>query len=105
MNNVSKSLLGALTFAPIIYMVLFFAHIFSFDSGGLIDFDILFRLHILFMIWIMGLMIYYIIHIFRSNELNSEKRILWTIIVFFGHVIALPFYWYLHIWKSNNEKP
>lgn len=64
----------------------------------------MFNLHIANMVLIVGLLIFYISDIYKTEKIASDKKILWTIIIFFGHVISMVFYWYLIIWKAPKKE-
>ena len=84
MQKSSKILLGAVTLWPIIYMFIFFIFIFStilfrFEpgaGGGLPPtMAVIFGLHILTMLLIMGLTVFYIVDVFRSNRVDKARRL------------------------------
>ena len=52
----------------------------------------------------MGLFVFYIIHIVQNALLDTEKRILWVVVMFLAYGVAIPTYWYIHIWKDNSSK-
>lgn len=109
MQKSTKVLLGIATFWPIAYMVLFFVFIFSailFSGGGGGDsgiqpaFALVFALHLLTMLLIMALTVFYIVDIFKNNRVEKDKKALWAIVIFMGNAIAMPIYWYLYFWKE-----
>lgn len=109
MQKSSKLLLGAATLWPIVYMFIFFFLIFSMmlfrpgpEPGGGFPpaVALIFGLHILTMLLIMGLTIYYIVDVFRNNRVDKDKKALWAIVIFMGNMIGMPIYWYLYIWKD-----
>jgi len=109
MQKPGKIALGAATLWPFVYMVIFFGFIFSSflflpgdgGPGGFpAAFAVLFALHIFTMLLIMGLSIFYIVDIFKSNRVDKDKKALWAIVIFLGNMIAMPIYWYLYIWKE-----
>ena len=99
MNKITKLLIGALTIIPLIYIILFILNF----STNIIDFDLLFNFHIAVMLLTVGLTIFYISNIFKTDNISSEKKILWVIVIFFGHAIAMLVYWYLYIWQDPKE--
>ena len=109
MKTPTKILLGLASLWPFVYMVIFFIFILSsflFLSApgnqefGPISFTIIFLLHLLTMIWIMALTIFYIVDVFRNNRVDKDKKVLWAVVLFMGNIIAMPIYWYLYIWKE-----
>lgn len=100
MHKITKLLIGFITLIPLIYMIIFFLNF----SNDIIDFDLMFDLHLATMFLIVGLLIFYISNIFKTERMSSEKKILWTIVMFFGHTIAMIIYWYFYIWKEAIEE-
>ena len=105
----SKLLLGAVTLWPIVYFFIFLILIFSaivFNAPP--TFAWIFGLHLLTMLLIMGLTIFYIVDVFRNNRVDKDKKALWAIVIFMGNMIGMPIYWYLFIWKDPviaNQPP
>lgn len=122
MNNMSRTtkiLLGIATAWPIVYMGLFMAFMFgSFfftfmtemhHSGAgpeafPIAFVVLFALHFLTMLWILGLLVFYILHVFQTNRVPKDQKALWAVVLFLGGPLAMPVYWYLYIWREPRPE-
>lgn len=112
MNKTTKILLGLATFWPFLYLILFFVFVFSSilfmpgpgeeGSGPPLFFAVFVALHLLTMLWIMALTIFYIVNVFRNDRVEKDKKVLWAVVIFLGNMIAMPIYWYLYIW---NEAP
>ena len=109
MGKSGKILLGAATLWPIVYMFIFFILIFATvlfrpepgEGGGAPPMIAwIFGLHILTMLLIMGLTVFYIVDVFRNNRVEKDKKALWAIVIFLGNMIGMPIYWYLYIWKD-----
>ena len=104
MQKSTKTLLGIATFWPIAYMFLFFAFMFTMvlSRGGAVEtmFPLIFLLHLLTMILIMALTVFYIVDIFKNNRVEKDKKALWAIVIFMGNAVAMPIYWYLYFWKE-----
>ena len=111
MSKSNKLILGAFTFWPIVYMVIFFGFIFS--QFLLVDvstssgepptaFFLIFILHFLTIILSIGLLIIYIRNVFSNNRIPQDKKALWAIVIFLGSFIAMPIYWYLYIWSEHK---
>lgn len=105
-----KIFLGLFTLWPPVYLVIFifmFIQIFFSIMGlGNINessFFILFGMHIVTMLIIFILMAVYLINVYRNVSVDKDKKILWTILILFGGIIAMPIYWYLFIWKEPLE--
>jgi len=111
MSKTTKLLLGLATIWPFVYMILFFITIFSvvlFSRGAdpgagpppLIA--LIFPLHILTMLVIMGLTIFYMVNVFKNERVVKDQKVLWAVVLFLGNVLAMPIYWYLYIWKEAS---
>lgn len=101
---------GVLTFWPPLYFVFFFSFMFfnfaTFGRGhnnapSLDLFLLIFPLHFLTMLLMFVLTAVYIVHAFRSDELPSDKRTLWVIVLFLGNMIAFPVYWWFYLRPSR----
>jgi hypothetical protein len=112
MKKSNKILLGLATLWPFLYLILFFVFIFaSFifmpaqqgeQSGLPVAFGVLFAIHFLTMFWIIGLTIFYMVNVFRNDQVDKDKKVLWAVVIFLGNMIAMPVYWYLYIWKEPS---
>ena len=112
MKKSNKIILGILTTWPILYMFIFMGYIFfsfflSINSSNpndiMPDFFIIFILHFFTIFMSMGLLIYYVINIFKNDRVKSDQKALWAIILFVGNMIAMPVYFYLFIWKEPTN--
>lgn len=114
LSKTQKILLGIASGWPIVYIVLFVVFIFgivalsSDGPGGGLDtlfaggFVILLILHLITIILTLALMIFYIVHAVKNTRLDSNMRIVWILVFFFGGMLVLPVYWYLQIWKAPD---
>jgi hypothetical protein len=104
MKKSSKVLLALATIWPLIYMVFFigviFLNLFMGDNQGFI-WAIIIPLHLLTMLWIIALTIWYMVNVFRNDRVNKDMKVLWAVVLFMGNVIAMPIYWYLYIWQDS----
>lgn len=109
MKKSSKILLGLATLWPFVYLILFFIFVFSSmfflrqssgESGPPFFFLIFMAFHLLTMLWIMLLTIFYMVNVFRNDRVDKDKKVLWAVVIFMGNMIAMPIYWYLYIWKE-----
>lgn len=112
LTRTQKLLLGVASAWPLVYMFLFVIFIFLMiglsagapggDLGPIFGggFVLLFLIHILTIFLTLGLTVVYIIHAVKNTRLDSNMRIVWIILFFFGGMIAHPVYWYLQIWKE-----
>lgn len=110
MQKPTKILLGVASLWPIVYMVLFIGFFFLAvlfgpgpaepGSGVQPAFALFIGVHLLTMVLILALTVFYIVDIFRNDRVEKDKKALWAIVIFFGNAIAMPIYWYLYIWKQ-----
>src|SRR3989442_571149 len=107
MKTSSKILLAAATIWPLFYMLLFmgvFMSAFFLTSNGPGNlWAIIIPLHLLTMLLIMGLTVFYIVNVFRNDRVNKDMKVLWAVVLFMGSMIATPIYWYLYIWRDAAE--
>jgi hypothetical protein len=106
MKKSNTILLGLATVWPFLYMILFFLFVFSAiflgqgDGDGIpIMFGLILPLHFLTMFLIMGLTVFYIVNVFRNEQVDRDKKVLWAVVLFLGNLIAMPVYWYLYLWR------
>lgn len=113
LSRVKKLAIGALTAWPLVYMgvfmLAFFATFFRMagkhaGAGPPAMFGTLFAFHCFTMVVIVGLMVFYIVHIVKSTFEKPEMKIIWLILVLMGGMIAMPVYWYMNIWQSMQIK-
>ena len=117
MSRAGKIALGAATVWPFLYALVFFvsALALTFASSGRDPmaagggarawFLGLVALHFLTMLWVIGLMIFYIVNVFRNDRVEQGKKVLWAAVLFFGNIFAMPIYWYLYIWREPSLPP
>jgi prolipoprotein diacylglyceryltransferase len=67
-------------------------------------FPILFVFYGLTIILMVGLPIFYIMHIMKNNFDTPELRIIWVILVLMGGIVAMPIYFYLYIWRGAEKQ-
>ena len=112
MKKSTNILLGVATIWPVVYFVLFIFLFFTAiafrpgpappGSGTQPAFVVLVAVHLLTMLLIMGLTIFYIVDIFRNDRVDKDKKVLWAVVIFMGNAIAMPIYWYLYFWRGPN---
>ena len=110
MQKPAKILLGVVSLWPMVYMFLFIGFFFlavlfgpgpaETGSGVQPAFALFVGVHLLTMVLILALTVFYIVDIFRNDRVEKDKKALWAIVIFFGNAIAMPIYWYLNIWKE-----
>jgi hypothetical protein len=103
-----RVLLLVITLWPAVYMGIFLViwfrlllNILSPAPGTSPSFPIaLFAAHLATMLISMGLIAFYIVHLFRNDRVESNMKAIWAIVLFMGSFIAMPVYWYLYIWQD-----
>src|SRR6185503_20715836 len=110
MKKSTKILLAVATLWPFVYMILFFVFVFSSilfmpsqageQSGPPFFFVVFIALHLLTMLWILALTVFYMVNVFRNDRVDKDKKVLWAVVIFMGSIIAMPIYWFLYIWKE-----
>jgi hypothetical protein len=43
----------------------------------------------------------YVFHVYRSDRVEQDRKVLWVVILFFGNMIAFPIYWYFYLWREH----
>jgi len=109
MNKTQALALGVLTLWPVVYVMLFmslmaYMVIFS-TSGSMPPFlGLIFVLHLSTMLEVFVLLVFYIVHLFKTTVIPVEKKALWGVVLFLGNVLAMPVYWYLYVWSPPAEE-
>ena len=110
MNKTKAIILAAFTVWPVVYMFLFMAGIagsmfFMRGGSGPMQgfFGVVVVLHLLTMLEMAGLLVYYILNLFKTDAVAQDKKALWAVVLFMGNMIAMPVYWYLYIWKPLQQ--
>ena len=121
MKKSTKVWLGIATMWPILYMFLFVAGIIlammfapqdggppGSDPGGPVSMLLpvgvvaFFITHMLTIFGSLALTVFYIIRVFKTEQLDQNMKIMWTLLMFFLGMLVQPIFWYLYIWR---EKP
>ena len=104
-------MVGLLSIWPFVYMGLFFALMFAFwfqttaEEHGSSLFKLIFPLHCGTMLLTFILVGVYVVHLFRTDAIPSDKKALWAVVLFLGNLMAFPFYWYLYMWRPLGQAP
>ena len=59
--------------------------------------------HFATILLVIGLLIFYVRHVFRNPQLTSEQKSLWIIVLLFGNPIAMPIYWYHYVLSGEKR--
>ena len=110
MSRSAKIFLGILTFWPGFYIVIFLLFIFlstflatdssSSENENLL-FGILIVVHMLTMLEILGLTIFYAVNVYRDKVLLGDRKTLWMVIVLLGGFLGQAAYFVLWIVKRS----
>lgn len=98
---------GALTILPLLRMIylvgsiaLAFGHA-RFEMSKS-NFDSMFRFQVFTVLLILLLIASYITFLFKTERVASDKKALWAVVLFLGHIIAMPIFWYLYVWSEDR---
>ncbi len=114
MSKRIKILLGLATLWPFLYIIAFLIlvilqiYLFATNTpraAGDVPplFYIMWALTGFTALWMLGLTILYLVHVLRNHQLETNKRMLWAMILLVGNVFAMPIYWYLYIWRKQGD--
>jgi hypothetical protein len=102
-------LIGIVTIWPLIYMLGFMAFIafqfsqvtFSSPASSADGFRYLLILHMTTMLVMLGLLVFYVMHVFQNAALRDERKTLWALVLFLGGPVSMPVYWWLYLHPSS----
>ena len=94
-----KLLVGAATLWLPLYMIAFFAIVFS-RSITPEGFDVLWRVHMATMLVSIGTLAFYVVHLFKV-QLPTDQKLMWALTIFFLGPLAMPFYFVKHLWPDT----
>ena len=95
-----KKLVGLITFMPYTLLGVLFIDFLVYPKELLAG-KCLAHVQICTLLWIIGLLAFYLVHLFRAKIVDGEKRMLWAIVLLIGNVITIPIYWYRYIRQST----
>jgi hypothetical protein len=75
----------------------------SMSGAALFDVERTLAIHVATMGLTMLLLVYYVVHVFRSKSVPHDRRVMWLLVLFFGAPVAMPVYWFLHVWPQRSE--
>lgn len=103
MCKAGKILIGIATFLAVAYIALFLFWILSdyFHIGATIP-SWFFIIHMLYMILAIFLLIFYIIKIIKNEKLESNKKVMWVLLLLFFNVVTMIAYYFLHILRDKK---
>ncbi|MCX6996189.1 MAG: hypothetical protein NTV49_03675 [Kiritimatiellaeota bacterium] len=112
MKRSKAAIFGVLTYWPLIYILIFLITILSGvfniksqqDGGIPLAFKILFAVHLVTMVEILVLVVYYLVYLLKTDFVPSNKKAQWALFLFLMNIIAMPIFWRLYIWNNQKEK-
>jgi len=102
MKKLAKKLVGFITLVPYTFLGLLFIDFLIYPQELLAE-VYLNHVYVGTLLWIVSLLVFYLIHLFRIKRLDTERQILWAIVLLFGNVLAMPVYWYRYIWHQSHQ--
>lgn len=100
-------IIGLVTIWPVVYMIVFMAS-FSFlflrmasepaQDSAQDAFRYLMVAHFATMLVMIGLLVFYIVHLFKNVYVKDDRRVLWGLVLFMGAPVAMPVYWWVYLW-------
>jgi len=114
MTRLRKTITGIITILPLLYVAFFMFSVFSsiaMEAGSKGEsfifkhFGAFAAIHGLVMLLQIGLIIYYMVFIFRSSAVKQEMKVLWAVVIFMGNIIAMPIFWYIFFFKAPRGEP
>ena len=118
MKKPTKVLLGIATIWPFLYIFVFITAIVLFvvlappasgpsNPGDPVSMWVpfgflgLIAVHMFTILEMLALKIFYIVRVFKTEQLDQNKRIMWTLLLVFVTILAEPVFWYLYIWRDS----
>lgn len=105
--------LGVFTAWPFLYMILFMSSILMAILADLAStgpageppdvFLFIIPLHLLTMLEIFALMIFYVIYLFKTDAVPQDKKALWAAVILLGGMVSMPVFWYLYVWRQTSR--
>ena len=114
-KRVGVIVLGIFSVWPFVYVLLFLGIVFATALGEFwgigagetfpLPAAIFFSVHLLTMLEIFILLVIYLVYLFKTDRVAQDKKALWAVVLFMGHMIAMPIFWYLYMWREPVKKP
>lgn len=112
-----KIILGVVTLWPFIYVVIAFAGMLTtalFLGLGetqptRMPLPVILMIvgHLITMFIIIALITFYVVYLFTTDRIRQDKKALWAVVLFLGHILAMPVFFVLYVWpeESGNGTP
>lgn len=119
MKKSTKVWLGIATIWPVLYVFIFVALIIGFavfastvtghpgsEPAALtsilvpVGFMGLMAVHLFTILEMLAMKVYYIVRVIKTDQLDQNLKIMWTLLLVFATIFAEPVFWYLYIWRD-----
>ena len=57
----------------------------------------------LVMLWWLGLLATYLVHLFKTDRVPQDTKALWAVVLILAGIWAMAVYWYLYIWREPGS--
>jgi hypothetical protein len=114
MRESTRYLLALATAWPLLFFVIFVFFVisvfmsaphmgFTADGGFEVptDFLVMMALNAFTSFLTLGLMVFYIVHVVKNEELEQGIKVLWVLGLLFATVFIMPVYFYLYFWREE----
>ena len=61
------------------------------------------RMHTIMIFGGWALIASYIVYLFKTDYVPSDKKALWAVVLFLGSIFAMPVFWFLYVWNHGSE--
>jgi hypothetical protein len=106
-----KVAIGGLSLWPVVYMFLFIAFMFTsifwmssdgarHSAGPPLAFLVIFGLHLGTILMVFALLAFYMVFLFKTDRVPPDKKALWAVVLFLGHMFSIPVFFYLYVWPD-----
>jgi hypothetical protein len=108
MNKTIALAWGAASVLPFAFMLFFMTSIMIEPSTDDFEehsaqFDFVFQIGMWANASIFALLISYIVYLFKTDHVPKDKKALWAVVLFMGHVLAMPIFWYIYVWSPLSH--
>lgn len=100
-KHLAKISLLIITLWPMYYFLIFIPTRFQALLDDSMSFDDLTKWHIFTMVSSLGLLVYYIGHLYKAKHLTANSKIIWTIGILTMGFLTMPIYWFKNIWPEH----
>ncbi|MHC4281870.1 MAG: hypothetical protein ACYSWZ_02690 [Planctomycetota bacterium] len=114
LSDTTRKILGVLTVWHVVYVVIFFLYFFveilAFQFNLIDKFmnsifnKYFFKFHFLSSLNFLGLWVFYIVYLFKTDRVPKDKKALWAAVILLGHMFAVPVFWYFYVRKKPESK-